>query len=80
MAVYTKINQQTLNAFLTNYELGELLNVEEIREGVENSNYKLIMTYRISTITAIGNINVIKTIYTRIFINIITPVEHKPNL
>ena len=44
MAVYTKINQQTLKAFLENYDLGKLLNVEEIQEGVENSNYKLTMT------------------------------------
>ena len=44
MAVYTKINKKQLEAFLEYYELGKLINYEEIREGVENSNYKIIMS------------------------------------
>ncbi len=44
MAVYTKINKQLLESFLENYELGKLLNFEGIQEGIENSNYKLIMS------------------------------------
>ena len=44
MAVYTKIDTQLLKSFLKNYELGKLLNFEGIQEGVENSNYKLIMS------------------------------------
>ena len=41
MAVYTKINEQELQAFLSRYQLGECLEVSEIPEGVENSNYRL---------------------------------------
>ena len=44
MAVYTKIDKQLLYSFLENYELGKLLSYEEVKEGVENSNYKLIMS------------------------------------
>ena len=41
MAVYTKINDRELQAFLSRYQLGECLEVSEIPEGVENSNYRL---------------------------------------
>tara|TARA_B100000029_G_scaffold515331_1_gene621800 strand:- start:4998 stop:5972 length:975 start_codon:yes stop_codon:yes gene_type:complete len=41
VAVYTKINDQELQAFLSQYQLGECLEVSEIPEGVENSNYRL---------------------------------------
>ena len=44
MAVYTKINKKQLEALLEYYELGKLIDYEEIREGVENSNYKIIMS------------------------------------
>lgn len=39
MAVYTPIPQETLEAFLAEYDLGPLLRVEGIAEGVENTNY-----------------------------------------
>jgi homoserine kinase type II len=41
MAVYTEINDEELEAFLTNYDLGGLLSYKGIAEGVENSNYLL---------------------------------------
>ncbi len=41
MAVYTKINPGELQVFLSQYQLGEVLEVTEIPEGVENSNYRL---------------------------------------
>ena len=44
MAVYTKIDKQLLEYFLENYDLGKLLSFEGIKEGVENSNYKLNMS------------------------------------
>jgi len=44
MAVYTNIDKQLLESFLQNYDLGKLLNFEGIQEGVENSNFKLIMS------------------------------------
>ena len=44
MAVYTKIDKLLLESFLDDYELGKLLSFEGIQEGVENSNYKLIMS------------------------------------
>ena len=41
MAVYTKINFEELENHLKNYSIGELVNFEEIKEGVENSNFKI---------------------------------------
>ncbi|HVY11971.1 MAG TPA: phosphotransferase, partial [Alphaproteobacteria bacterium] len=39
MAVYTKVPKPALAAMLSNYELGLLSGMNEIIEGVENSNY-----------------------------------------
>jgi len=41
MAVYTEVSDEALRAFLTEYELGELLAFRGIAEGVENSNFAL---------------------------------------
>lgn len=43
MAVYTAIDDEQLDAFLGAYDVGEVLSVKGIAEGVENSNY-LLMT------------------------------------
>jgi homoserine kinase type II len=42
MAVYTHVDQASLDAFLAAYELGRPLALEGISEGVENSNYRLV--------------------------------------
>ena len=42
MAVYTKINFEELESHLKNYSIGKLVGFEEIKEGVENSNFKII--------------------------------------
>ena len=42
MAVYTKIKKDELEDFLKNYDIGNLIEYEEIAEGVENSNFKII--------------------------------------
>lgn len=39
MSVYTVINEQELKAFLTDYNLGELVTFEGISAGIENTNY-----------------------------------------
>ena len=39
MAVYTHVSAESLEAFLTRYEVGELVSAKGIAEGVENSNY-----------------------------------------
>ena len=39
MAVYTKINNTELRAFLSQYSLGDLISFSEIAVGVENSNF-----------------------------------------
>src|SRR5437879_3784262 len=39
MAVYTDVAAEELAAFLSNYDLGELLAYKGIAEGVENSNF-----------------------------------------
>lgn len=43
MAVYTEIADAELNAFLGRYDLGRVLSLKGIAEGVENSNYLLQM-------------------------------------
>jgi homoserine kinase type II len=42
MAVYTHVDRASLDAFLEGYDLGRLLALEGISEGVENSNFRLI--------------------------------------
>lgn len=44
MAVYTEVSDEALRAFLSEYELGELLAFRGIAEGVENSNFALRTT------------------------------------
>ena len=39
MAVYTQVPAETLSAFLTRFDVGELVSAKGIAEGVENSNY-----------------------------------------
>ena len=39
MAVYTKLSKAELNEFFSKYDLGKLINFEEIKEGIENTNY-----------------------------------------
>ncbi|WP_022728793.1 homoserine kinase [Fodinicurvata sediminis] len=41
MAVYTEVTDADLRAFLSRYDLGEILSFKGIAEGVENSNYLL---------------------------------------
>jgi len=44
MAVYTKVDDQTLSAFLDRYDVGKATSFKGIAEGVENSNYLLETT------------------------------------
>jgi homoserine kinase type II len=39
MAVYTKINFEELSQHLNNYEIGELVEFQEIIDGIDNSNF-----------------------------------------
>jgi len=39
MAVYTKLSEDDLQFFFSKYNLGKLLNYNEIRDGIENTNY-----------------------------------------
>lgn len=41
MAVYTHVPAEEMAAFLTRYDVGELLSAKGIAEGVENSNYMI---------------------------------------
>ncbi len=41
MAVYTKLTSQEIAAFLTQYDLGTLVEFKGIAEGVENTNYQI---------------------------------------
>ena len=42
VAVYTKITEAELGTFLAKYELGSFIDLVEITEGIENSNYVLV--------------------------------------
>ena len=44
MAVYTRFTDAELNHFLQNYTIGTVLELHEIEQGVENSNYFLTTT------------------------------------
>lgn len=44
MAVYTHVDQASLEDYLTQYSIGQLLDFQPIAEGVENSNYLLRTT------------------------------------
>ena len=39
MAVYTKLSEAQLKEFFSKYDLGKVLKYEEIKEGIENTNY-----------------------------------------
>ena len=51
MAVYTKITKDLLISFIKNYDLGEIKDFQGIREGVENTNYKIISSKNIYILT-----------------------------
>lgn len=44
MAVYTRVDAEDIEAFLTGYDVGTLVSAKGIAEGVENSNYLLETT------------------------------------
>ncbi|CAH2599602.1 Homoserine kinase [Rhodovastum atsumiense] len=44
MAVYTEVSDEALDAFLDDYDIGELVAFRGIAEGVENSNFSLRTT------------------------------------
>jgi homoserine kinase type II len=44
MAVYTEVSDEALDAFLSDYDIGEVLSYKGIAEGVENTNYLLHTT------------------------------------
>ena len=41
MAVYTEFSDEEFDAFMKGYDLGAVLSLKGIAEGVENSNYLL---------------------------------------
>ncbi len=44
MAVYTRVTQSQLEAFIQNYNLGQLVSFEGIKDGIDNSNFLLTTT------------------------------------
>jgi len=42
MAVFTKLNEIEIENFLETYNIGKLNSYNEIIEGIENTNYKII--------------------------------------
>src|SRR5690554_892183 len=45
MAVYTDVSEAELGAFLSGYDIGQLLSYKGIAEGTENSNFSLHTTH-----------------------------------
>ena len=43
MAVYTKFTRENIEKILLNYSIGELNSFEGIQEGIENTNYFLLV-------------------------------------
>ena len=43
MAVYTKFTKENISSILSHYSIGELNNFEGIQEGIENTNYFLLV-------------------------------------
>ena len=43
MAVYTKFSKKNIEEILSNYSIGELNSYEGIQEGIENTNYFLLV-------------------------------------
>ena len=43
MAIYTKFSEEDIKSILSNYSIGELEKFEGIQEGIENTNYLLII-------------------------------------
>ena len=43
MAVYTQLNQSKIEEILSNYNLGKLDSFRGIEEGIENTNYFLLV-------------------------------------
>jgi homoserine kinase type II len=43
MAVYTQLNQTKIEEILSNYNLGKLDSFTGIEEGIENTNYLLLV-------------------------------------
>jgi len=56
MAVYTPLTQQEIEAFLAQYDVGELASFEGIVEGVSNSNYLVVTTQAKYILTLFENI------------------------
>ena len=43
MAVYTKLNKENIEEILSNYNIGLLKEFKGIEEGIENTNYFLLV-------------------------------------
>ena len=43
MAVYTKLNKENIEQILSNYSIGQLEQFEGIEDGIENTNYFLLV-------------------------------------
>ena len=43
MAVYTKLNKENVEEILSNYSIGQLKEFKGIEDGIENTNYFLLV-------------------------------------
>ncbi len=57
MAVFSKISKLSLSELLKNYNLGQLISFEGIKEGIENTNYFIYTTKGDYVLTIFENLN-----------------------
>ena len=43
MAIYTVLNKNEITSILENYDIGSLESFSPIQEGIENTNYKILV-------------------------------------
>ena len=66
MAVYTKLKEEDINNILSNYSIGKLKSFKGIQEGIENTNYFLLVEekkYILTIYEKRGNLDNLKIAY-----------------
>ncbi len=70
MAVFTKLDAQTVESLLQGYSIGSLKTLTPISEGIENTNYFLDTLYNADTAAAPGSQGIVKRWVLTIFENL----------
>lgn len=63
MAVFTTISESEMNALLSRYDIGDLVSLREVGQGIENSNYFLTTTVPKAQESNVANQQWVVTVY-----------------